>query len=169
MQITEEQRTKYNLNRKIKRLSNLKEARSKVNTYRAKNLGVIRQRMNNWYHANKQRVNIDRKNWRVNNIDIARQKERNNKLKCLHGITLEDYAQMYDEQWGMCGICGTPGKSQLDGTAIQSELLFVDHCHSSGKVRGLLCVCCNNALGLFKDNEDFLEAGINYLKYFNRR
>ena len=42
--------------------------------------------------------------------------------------------------------------------------LNVDHCHETGKIRGLLCHNCNRALGLFKDNVEFLERAILYLK-----
>ena len=41
--------------------------------------------------------------------------------------------------------------------------LCVDHCHTTGQVRGLLCDTCNKGLGLFKDNPKLLKSAIEYL------
>ena len=57
------------------------------------------------------------------------------------------------EQDNRCAICG----------AMPKKPLFVDHCHVTGKVRGLLCVSCNTALGLLKDSITALEQAIKYL------
>lgn len=45
--------------------------------------------------------------------------------------------------------------------------LFVDHCHKTNKIRGLLCINCNNGLGAFKDNVFSLNRAIQYLKENN--
>jgi hypothetical protein len=82
--------------------------------------------------------------------------DRERKLK-RYGITSEDYNSIFDAQEGRCAVCGIH----------QSELkkpLFVDHVHSTGKIRGLLCHRCNFAIGLFYDNIDNLFNAINYLK-----
>ena len=82
---------------------------------------------------------------------------RNWTLKNTYGITTDDYNDMFIEQGGSCAICGTH----------QGELkkrLHVDHCHDTGKVRGLLCDGCNIALGRFKDNLDILHNAIKYLE-----
>lgn len=73
-----------------------------------------------------------------------------------YGIDSEVYKQMLDEQQGRCRICNT---HQDDLT----RRLAVDHCHETGKVRGLLCAPCNTALGNFKDNTELLNNAINYL------
>ena len=74
-----------------------------------------------------------------------------------YGITREQYEDMYEQQEGCCAIC-----SQHESTFTRA--LAVDHCHQTGKVRGLLCVNCNVGLGNFKDSEEFLTAAIAYLK-----
>lgn len=60
-----------------------------------------------------------------------------------YGLTLADKTRMHQEQDGSCAICRE---------LVALEDIHVDHCHTSGKVRGLLCGACNKALGLLKDD-----------------
>lgn len=82
-------------------------------------------------------------------------------LKRDYGLTLAEYMQMRDAQGGVCAICGEPETILKNG---QPAMLAVDHCHGSGKVRGLLCMNCNLGLGYFKDDAGRLERAIAYLK-----
>lgn len=81
-------------------------------------------------------------------------------IKKRYGITWEDYQSLLEEQEYKCAICGA-SNSQSERT---SGRLFVDHCHSTGKVRGLLCSKCNHALGQFNDDEKLLFKAISYLR-----
>lgn len=72
-----------------------------------------------------------------------------------YGITADDYYLMFDEQNGKCAIC----EVKFDDVTPH-----IDHCHSSGNVRGLLCKACNTAIGLFRDDTDALKAAIKYLE-----
>lgn len=74
-----------------------------------------------------------------------------------YGIDLDEYNRMFEEQEGSCAICG---KHQIE----LDRALSVDHCHSSGKVRGLLCNKCNTGIGFFDNNIEVLENSIKYLK-----
>lgn len=78
-----------------------------------------------------------------------------------YGITEEAYGVLVQVQKNLCAICNRPpevgGKKSLD----------VDHDHSTGRVRGLLCTNCNTGIGLFKDNPALLLAAISYLKVSN--
>lgn len=85
---------------------------------------------------------------------------RNDGLTRTYGITLEDYDRMLQDQNGRCAICCS---SNHKGAARTSHWC-VDHCHSTGKVRGLLCHACNRALGNFGDSIESLERAILYLK-----
>ena len=72
-------------------------------------------------------------------------------------ITHDVYLQMLEQQDNKCAIC-------LTSDADLEKLLSVDHCHTTGRVRGLLCNNCNLALGNFKDSITNLEQAIKYLK-----
>jgi hypothetical protein len=74
----------------------------------------------------------------------------------MYGLTLKDFDSMRDKQKHCCAICQTH-ESDL------RRKLFVDHCHATGKVRGLLCQSCNTMIGNAKDSVLVLQAGIKYL------
>ncbi len=78
-----------------------------------------------------------------------------------HDATYDDYARMLNEQSGACAIC------RGSDFGPRAKRLSVDHCHATGAVRGLLCSWCNSGLGMFKDNVEFLEAAIAYLRRAN--
>lgn len=65
--------------------------------------------------------------------------DRNKHLKRKYGITVEQYNEMLRNQNGTCKICNRACKT--------GKFLAVDHCHKTGKVRGLLCALCNTNLG----------------------
>jgi len=73
-----------------------------------------------------------------------------------YGITLAQYDDMLEQQDYKCAICGNEDE-------VEGRKLAVDHCHTTGKVRGLLCGKCNRGLGLFYDNKALLEKAIKYL------
>jgi hypothetical protein len=83
-------------------------------------------------------------------------------IKKSFGLTREDYYKMHKEQNGVCAICKGEEKS-IDSKTKKVRRLSVDHCHSYGTIRGLLCTDCNRGLGMFKDSEERLAAAISYL------
>ena len=95
---------------------------------------------------------------------IYRRIEWPSKLKNLYGITVDNYYQMLENQNGGCGICGTKVPSFRKRKYVTQEMFFVDHCHSTGKVRGLLCGKCNRGLGYFEDEPERLEEAVKYLR-----
>lgn len=82
-------------------------------------------------------------------------------LKSQYGLSLEDYNNKLKEQNHRCAICN------YDETDSFKGLLFVDHCHTTGKIRGLLCHHCNTALGKFRDSKEILANAINYLDKYD--
>lgn len=83
---------------------------------------------------------------------------KSSEIKSKYGITLSEWETMYAAQDGTCAICKKPEDTDRYAN------LAVDHCHDTGKVRGLLCNNCNRALGMFKDDLDVLRAGVAYLE-----
>ena len=83
---------------------------------------------------------------------------RNINLKNAHGISLADYEHMLVTQNNGCAICA--GQNMRHGKPIP---FYVDHCHSSGKIRGLLCKECNTAIGMLRDSPTLCEAAARYL------
>ena len=73
-----------------------------------------------------------------------------------YNITSKEFNDFYHKQNGACGICKIP-QNKL------KKALYVDHCHTTGKVRGLLCGHCNFLLGHAKDNIAILAEAIKYL------
>jgi hypothetical protein len=96
-------------------------------------------------------------NWKSNKVHIAKL-NRKSFLKTQYGISSDEYEFLLKKQFGECAICRS-----LSGHRKGSTRLAVDHCHSTGKVRGLLCQPCNTALGIFKDDVRLLKRAIKYL------
>lgn len=83
---------------------------------------------------------------------------RNNQYLKKYGITLDDYDRMAETQGHLCLLCGRKE------TTSNKTRLCVDHCHKTGKVRGLLCSNCNRVLGLMGDNPELLRLAADYLE-----
>lgn len=76
-----------------------------------------------------------------------------------YGLTIVSYSEMFESQGGKCYICGT---SESCGR-LKHRTLCVDHCHSSGKVRSLLCNRCNRVLGMVSEDVDIMKSMIKYI------
>jgi Recombination endonuclease VII len=104
-----------------------------------------------WRAANREEFNAYQRKWRRENPE----KSARIQLKKLYGITPEQKADMLVAQGNVCAICKTddPGKRGW----------VVDHCHTTRKVRGVLCANCNCGLGHFRDDKAALASAIAYL------
>lgn len=87
--------------------------------------------------------------------------QRNTDLRRHFGIEPEQYEEMLASQGGCCAICGMPE------TANGRKNLSVDHCHTTGLVRGLLCSKCNHGIGQFNDSVEVMKKAILYLEKQN--
>ncbi len=85
-----------------------------------------------------------------------RRREQN--LRATYGITQEAYDLVLEYQGGGCAICG-----RKENTAKYFKYLHVDHDHTTGEVRGILCDSCNLAIGKFQDNPELLRRAADYL------
>lgn len=88
------------------------------------------------------------------NKERIRKRERRLELKRF-GLTLEQYDAMLVGQGGACAICGDKPERRAHA---------VDHCHTTGKVRGILCSRCNLMLGYARDRVSVLMTAIQYLE-----
>lgn len=158
----------YAKNRDI--LLEKQRARSKRNY--SENPEIYAQRTKAWREANQERMaELQKKHYAENqdaireyrrehylkNKEAAANQARRSKLK-RYGLTEDCYMKMAESQGHACAICKI---SQKDAS-IHGKL-YVDHCHSTGLVRGLLCQHCNASLGGFKDNIEILRSAILYL------
>ena len=115
-----------------------------------------RDQSSNWYRNNTEKAKKSVRAYNLANPIVYRRHH----LKRF-GLSVEQYDLMLQQQNGVCAIC----KQLETGKTIN---LCVDHCHKTGKVRGLLCGKCNKALGLIGDNlETLTNAGIYLVKYAN--
>lgn len=86
---------------------------------------------------------------------VCKECKRGEHYQRTYGIGIEEYNIILVKQGGTCKICdGEPG----------ARSLHIDHCHDTGKIRGLLCANCNTGIGNLKDDINLLEKAINYLK-----
>ena len=104
-------------------------------------------------HPGEDRKTTEARRQRVSR-SLKKEAYKGYRLKKSFGLTLDDYEKMLALQKGVCAICG-----QRD----EHFSLAVDHCHVTGRIRGLLCSQCNRGLGLFRDSIESLRAAINYL------
>jgi hypothetical protein len=78
-------------------------------------------------------------------------------LRSKYGISADDYDELLSAQGGCCAICGATESSK-------GKAMAVDHCHDTGRVRGILCGKCNSAIGLLGDDPNLLARGAEYLR-----
>ena len=76
------------------------------------------------------------------------------------GITADDVDALIEKQGGVCAICGR--------TPTRLASWHVDHCHTTGVVRGILCIDCNQGIGKFHEDPQRLRAAADYLEGASR-
>lgn len=118
------------------------EFKEKRSSYNKKYRGKYKDYLKKYYENNREKIS---------------KRSRNSAYKKKFGITIEEYDRMLISQNGVCAICNIPEIS------LRNTHFSVDHCHKTGKVRGLLCYKCNTTLGFVNDNTKVLKNAINYL------
>lgn len=84
---------------------------------------------------------------------VKYEQDRKAGLRRKFGITVEEYDSMFEAQRGLCAICSKTSDRKL----------AVDHCHTTSKVRGLLCFKCNTAIGKLNDSPKLVAQALEYL------
>lgn len=110
--------------------------------YRKKNAEKLADQNKKWREANKEQD------------ALVMLKAR---LKRKYNLSIEEYETLIESQNNSCKVCGTHARNNIKGK------LYIDHCHTTGKVRGLLCMKCNSALGLLNDDKELLQNLLDYL------
>lgn len=97
----------------------------------------------------------DTRAWNIKNKSTARDRY----LQRRYGITEAEYSARLVAQNNCCILCGT----EFNHEAWGADSPVVDHCHTNGNIRGILCNECNRGLGYFHDNKDALMNAVKYL------
>ena len=153
-----------------------------IKEYREKNKEQIAAYMKDYYNNNKEGMNAKKRKWRIENKEVIsiynKEYVENNKeavstykKECYkenkerataqqrnrrYGLLPKDYNTMLEEQDNKCKICL--------GEFNDQTVTNIDHCHTTNKVRGILCPHCNRGLGQFKEDIEVLTKAINYLQ-----
>ena len=101
--------------------------------------------------------------WRSGKHRLTEEQKRASHLKYRYGISPEAYDSRLEAQGGCCAICKQPPTKE-NSRAGQQPKLYVDHCHDTDKIRGLLCNHCNLAIGYAKTEERLLAAA-EYVRF----
>jgi hypothetical protein len=162
-ELTDEQRTAQNARAVSRRAKDPEKARAKrrayyeahkeecrayARAYRERNPEKAAQSQKAWIEKHKEQRRSMMRAWWAKNPGLKSEYAR----KSAYGLAPGQYAAMVSAQNGLCAICRLSGP------------LVVDHDHVTGKIRGLLCQCCNRAIGLIKESPDRLRAAAQYLE-----
>lgn len=122
--------------------------------YYSQNKEEIDAKQKVYYYTNREEI-LEKQRERYHTNPSVRERHIASAIKSKHGITAEEYQELYDKffeaQGGVCRICGMDDK------------LVLDHNHETGEYRGLLCNKCNRGLGYFQDDPDVLLSAYQYL------
>jgi hypothetical protein len=123
----------------------------KYKEYYAKNKELLLKKGKEYREANKQQEDdYHKKYYQEHKVE-----EKARSTKKLYGLEYTDYLAMLENQNGVCAICHeAPDKRNLN----------IDHNHETGEIRGLLCIKCNRAIGLMKDDINLFQSAIEYLQ-----
>jgi hypothetical protein len=151
-------RAKATINARKWRAANPEKCRAAQRRYRNKdnNREKINQRTKRWLAANPDQLLKRRAQslaWAKANLGLHR--------KYKLGITPEQFGAMLESQQHRCLVC------RIDLRTLRGKNVHLDHCHSTNRVRGILCHGCNTALGFMKENAANLRALADYIEGFS--
>ena len=116
-----------------------------------------------WYEENKEKRNIEIAEYVKTKPKEWRQAiGRKSNLKLRYNLTPQEYETKLASQDYKCAVCGKDASDNKRGGKL--DPLHIDHCHTTNKLRDLLCHQCNSGLGQFKDNIEILQKAIDYLR-----
>jgi len=107
------------------------------------------------YRSNPSEFKKRSQEWRKKNPEKYARSNKSSRYKKVYGVTIDQVEAMAEAQGNACPACDC---------SFEERVPHIDHCHATGKVRGLLCGPCNQALGLTKDNPETLRRLAAYLE-----
>lgn len=128
-----------------------------------------------WKKANPEKANANQRRYRekhklrlrkerMQQFETNPKKMREPGLRRKFGITFEYYLELSAKQTGVCAICRNP-ETFIDKRTGIKTVLTVDHNHTTGKLRGLLCRVCNTTLGKIQENKETIRNMLSYLEF----
>ncbi len=164
-EVTGEQKARYAENRKEWAKKNPDRVRAASLKYRGKNKDKCNETAKSWRKRNPDKVRAVHVKHRDKRVAKTRewhtknkQREREWYRKHKYGLAPGEFDKMVKQQGGCCLICET--EFGLD----RASWPHIDHCHSTGAIRGLLCSHCNQGIGHFKDNPELLILAAEYVR-----
>lgn len=133
---------------------------SEVQSYYERNKEAVLRRNKEWRDNNKERMAELNKQSRLKHRLVFNERARKRHYTTKYGITIEERNALLFSQNNKCAACGTVDPGAKQGWA-------VDHNHTTGRVRGILCQPCNRAIGHAKENIHRLKALVVYLEQNN--
>ena len=110
-------------------------------------------RSKNYYTKNKKELTLKNKTYALEN----KEKIKSAKMRRKFGIAIEEKILLFAKQGNKCAICSCAENNV-------GRDWDIDHCHKTGKIRGILCSNCNRGLGLFQDSSEYLKQACKYLE-----
>lgn len=152
----------------IKPLTDFHRAAGARDGHRGECIACAKAYRKQWYANNRESAIANVKRWQQENAERLnayrrehnatperRRKQRDTYYRRTFGISADDFDAMLESQGGGCAIC----RKRPERLAS----LHVDHCHGTGRVRGIVCVNCNQGLGQFNDSPELLLRAAEYL------
>lgn len=141
----------HNETRRQRRAADPEKAREEHRAWRDANRDKLNEQKRQRREQDREKVLQEERAWRAANRD----KTYFYSIKYRFGLTEEAYRAILDSQDGVCAICKRP--------CPRHSRLAVDHCHTTGMIRGLLCQPCNTAIGLLDEDADRMLAAAQYV------
>lgn len=99
----------------------------------------------------KEKMRLYQTKYKKDNLERVQKNQKVYELRTKYNLSYEDYEELLIKQDGRCAICNRIRK------------LHVDHCHETGRVRGLLCNNCNCGIGNLQDDIEIIKRALEYL------
>ena len=115
-----------------------------------KALPAVKEKRRAYDAANREKRNAARRQWRAENPEKESATERRKKYGTCG-------TELLEKQNGLCAICST------DLGKLKTRAQHIDHCHVTGRVRGWLCISCNTAIGMLRDDPALCLSAAKYL------